>query len=623
MPLSSVDRHATTPPLRRRRIASRIGATAAAAGTFLAFGALGGPVLIAEAVPTGPMECGDTDCVTEAFREGYSFALTSHVIVGRSLELAENAAMTVDLGVHTLTVTAPNGLPGDSSVSDGVVGESGEDGESGLAVGAGAVLTVMGSGTLAVTGGDGGNGGNGSQGFWLEPGGAQPGTSGGRGGDGGSGILNLGTLVIGCDPTVASIGGNGGNGGDGGGPLPAGFRNSVQGRAFLMTATVSDGNAGEEGEDKSTGEDSGRPGGAGGGAGDAGTGIANGGALVSCGSAVTGVSGNSGAVTFDSNGADPAQVVVYAADAADAVGALSETEWSTPVLASATFQGWYLGVDAKSEGADFKGLALDTTVYAHWTSSSSSSSSSPPPSSSPVVASSSSASSTIPVTTSSPGPAPTTAPTSATTISSSSTPSGGAANLAIGVASSTPTASGGDTVTLTLSVTNPSGQDADDVQATLQLQPTMHFDGASTGDSGQGFRRAAYALRDAPAAPLRWVNCAVAGADAAGYGGLLTCDLSDVLKAGAAAPALLVKTTIRPGTPPTRIDAKAASHWTSNGAQGRVEAAVNLTVPDAPPALANTGIQTAWRLSAAAVLLAAGVGLMLVSRRRAGARSAQ
>jgi hypothetical protein len=173
-------------------------------------------------------------------------------------------------------------------------------------------------------------------------------------------------------------------------------------------------------------------------------------------------------------------------------------------------------------------------------------------------------------------------------------------------------------VTLTVNVTNPSDHDAEGVQAALQLQSTMHFDGVGSGDSGQGFRRASFALQDASAAPLAWINCAVAGADAAGYGGLLACDLSGVLKAGAAAPALLVKTTIRPGTPPTRIDVKAASQWMSNGAPGRVEAAVDLTVPEAPPALASTGTPTVWQLGVAGALLAAGVGLMLISRRRAG-----
>jgi uncharacterized repeat protein (TIGR01451 family)/LPXTG-motif cell wall-anchored protein len=390
----------------------------------------------------------------------------------------------------------------------------------------------------------------------------------------------------------------------------------------LAVATISDGEAGRDGDAGGAGElgyseNEGGAGGPGGAAGIVGKGIANSGALVSCGGAIDGISGNGGSVTFDSNGGEPAQVVVYAGDAASAAGALSEAGWAAPILAGSTFQDWYMDADGESEVADFTELELGTTVYAHWASAASSSSFSPPPSSSAAVSSSSSAASTTP-TTSTSGPAPTTATTPATRAASSTTPSGGPASLAIGVASSTPSASGGDNVTLTVNVTNPSDHDAEDVHATLQLQSTMHFDGAGSGDSGQGFRRASFALQDAPAAPLTWINCAVAGADAAGYGGLLTCDLSGALKAGAAAPALLVRTTIRPGTPPTRIDVKAASQWTSNGEPGRVEAAVNLTVPEASPSLASTGVDTAWQLGVAGVLLAAGAGLMLISRRGAG-----
>lgn len=383
----------------------------------------------------------------------------------------------------------------------------------------------------------------------------------------------------------------------------------------MAVATVSDGEAGRDGNAGNAGkagEDGGSEGGAsgdGGAAGVVGEGIANAGSIVSCGSAIDGISGHADSVTFDGNGGEPAQVVVYAATSAIAASALSETDWAAPVLAGSTFKNWYVGKADDSELADFTTLELGETVFAHWTAVPSSSSSSPP-------ASSSGGSATSTPTSSSPTPSVATTP--ATTAASSTTPSGGQASLAIDVVSSTPTASGGDNVTLTVNVTNPSDHDAEGVQATLQLQSTMHFDGIGSGDSGQGFRRASFALLDAPAAPLTWIHCAVAGADAAGYGGLLTCDLSGVLKAGAAAPALLVKTTIRPGTPPTRIDVKAASLWTSNGVPGRVEAAVNLAVPDAPPSLASTGVHTAWQLGVAGALLAAGVGLMLISRRRAG-----
>lgn len=281
-----------------------------------------------------------------------------------------------------------------------------------------------------------------------------------------------------------------------------------------MTATASDGDTGTAGHNKSTAGAPGRPGGAGGAAGVSGKGIANAGSVVSCGSAIGAISGHTGSVTFDSNGGEPAKVVVYAASATIAASVLSETAWAAPVLAGSTFQGWYL--DKSDELADFSDLALGETVYAHWTTAASSSSFSPPPPSS-VSSSSSGAASTTPTSLS--VPAPTASTTPATTAASSTASSGGPASLAIGVASSTPTASGGDNVTLTVNVTNPSDHDAEGVQAALQLQSTMHFDGVGSGDSGQDFRRALFALQDAPAAPLMWINCAVAGADADGYGG--------------------------------------------------------------------------------------------------------
>src|SRR5690606_117701 len=87
--------------------------------------------------------------------DGQSFVLTGDVTVGQGLKLM-GGDMTVDLGVYTLTVTAPDGKDGDDSSSDGVAGFPGDPGGSGLTVDVEAVLTITGSGTLAVTGGNGG-----------------------------------------------------------------------------------------------------------------------------------------------------------------------------------------------------------------------------------------------------------------------------------------------------------------------------------------------------------------------------------------------------------------------------------------------------------------------------------
>lgn len=176
----------------------------------------------------------------------------------------------------------------------------------------------------------------------------------------------------------------------------------------------------------------------------------------------------------------------------------------------------------------------------------------------------------------------------------------------------------GDQVTYNLNVVNTSvDAAAGNVVLTDVIPVTERVDSISTS---------------ATAFP-RWTNCAVAGENAAGYGGTLTCTLFGPLAAGAAAPAVTLVVTIDPATQVSSITNIGVVQWSlfddpseTGEASDPAEITVVAQAPPPPPAplpppppapLPATGSSLVARVvPLGAALIGLGLVVSLGARRR-------
>ncbi len=239
------------------------------------------------------------------------------------------------------------GMPGSNGASAPGVVESGgggsgggNAGQGGLGIDNGGTLVLSGSGTTVTggaggTGGDGGAGGDGSDATINGDGG--DGGRGGVGGNGGNGnvaVNNGGVRLMSSSTATLQVGaggtaGQGGKGGDGG------------------TAGTASGQAGVSGDDGAAGAAGRAP--------DAGQVI----------------SGNSGTVALDGNGAvAPEQVTANAATLGDTIGALADLPTSWPTRDGYTLDRWNTGIDGTGTDVDThtSTAVSGQRIYAQWTS---------------------------------------------------------------------------------------------------------------------------------------------------------------------------------------------------------------------------------------------------------------
>ncbi|WP_162564221.1 MULTISPECIES: VWA domain-containing protein [Microbacterium] len=128
----------------------------------------------------------------------------------------------------------------------------------------------------------------------------------------------------------------------------------------------------------------------------------------------------------------------------------------------------------------------------------------------------------------------------------------------------------------------------------------------------------------APAFP-RWENCAVTGADSAGFGGSLRCDLLGVLGPNiTAAPPVTLDVTLRSTTRATSIvNTGEVCYEDADGVVDGVFCAednVTVTVPQPLPATGSTGGDWLW-LGVGLIVLG-GLSLLFVARRRSRTEAA-
>jgi uncharacterized repeat protein (TIGR01451 family) len=117
-----------------------------------------------------------------------------------------------------------------------------------------------------------------------------------------------------------------------------------------------------------------------------------------------------------------------------------------------------------------------------------------------------------------------------------------------------------------------------------------------------------------------WATCGVAGADAEGYGGTLTCVLGGTLERGRTTPNILVTAIVRPTTSPGPVLNIAEVRWTDpfGGVAGTFSAVDDATigVTFTSAELAATGLLALWwRIALALALMALG-GLFVGYSRR-------
>ena len=136
---------------------------------------------------------------------------------------------------------------------------------------------------------------------------------------------------------------------------------------------------------------------------------------------------------------------------------------------------------------------------------------------------------------------------------------------------------------------------------------------------------AVHTITTSTTASPRWENCAVTGADGAGFGGMLNCTLSGALGVSATAPLVTLAVTVSNSAPAGNIVNTATTCWLnpSDATQPQQCASSSVTVtvtsmPLPPPPLPNTGVP-ATQLAITGLLLLLGGGLMLtlgMGRRR-------